>query len=360
MDVKSNIRYLRIIAFFLFFTPALALIGSLAINNIIVSFPFTYEKNFNFKENLPGTTTKRIECNKENGFCKNVDKFKTISKLNECNKYIIERSIFSGTNIIQKSNKISDPIPHIEIEKIKKNLNKKIFLQWKITSEINQTCIINTNFLKYYNYVPFLFEKIHKIKNNKKTALGSNVVVNPILYGETSISNIVKRFPIKFIFKPLMYLSVILMIFYWYYNNLIYNKLIKIQANNKFYIFGVLSSIFLLFHVIFLGWEFESKILTQIRRSFIIFFILFEVLAQAFLIKDILKAKSEISKYLNKIIMYCKLTFVIFVCLSTLTILIILMIVNLDSKIDYILEWNYFLILLVFYFLSSIMWKKIN
>ena len=31
---------------------------------------------------------------------------------------------------------------------------------------------------------------------------------------------------------------------------------------------------------------------------------------------------------------------------------------DLDSKIDYILEWNYFLILLIFYLLSSIMWKK--
>ena len=31
---------------------------------------------------------------------------------------------------------------------------------------------------------------------------------------------------------------------------------------------------------------------------------------------------------------------------------------DLDSKVDYILEWNYFLILLFFYLLSFFMWKK--
>ena len=111
-------------------------------------------------------------------------------------------------------------------------------------------------------------------------------------------------------------------------------------------------------HVIFLGWVFESEILTKLRRSYIVFFILFEVLAQAFLIKQIFKKKTEMSEYINKIVVYAKLIFVSLVCFSTLIILVILIFYNLDSKFDYILEWNYFLLLLLFYFLSSIMWKR--
>ena len=360
MNVKSNIRSLRIIAFFLFFTPALALIGSLVAHNIIVSFPFSHESNFGAEEDVPGATTLRITCNEDNEFCKNENQFESYDKLNKCNKYQVVRSILTETNLLQEDQSAGIVIP--DIEKISKKLDKKIFLEWRVTNRLNEYCIINSDFLKFYDFAPILFEKIYELKNDKKrTALGTTVVVNPILYGEASISNIVKRFPIKLIFKPLMYLSVILMILYWYLNNLILNKLSKIEIYNKFYIFGVLSSIFLLFHVIFLGWDFESKILTQIRRSFIIFFILFELLAQAFLIREIFKRKSIISKYLSNIIVYCKLGFVFFVCLSSIIILMILLMINLDSKVDYILEWNYFLILLIFYLLSSLMWrKKIN
>ena len=54
-----------------------------------------------------------------------------------------------------------------------------------------------------------------------------------------------------------------------------------------------------------------------------------------------------------------KLIFVTFVCSFTFIMLTILIFYQLDAKIDYILEWNYFLILLLFYFLSFLMWKKI-
>ena len=60
-----------------------------------------------------------------------------------------------------------------------------------------------------------------------------------------------------------MYISVIFMIIYWVYYNLILNKLLNKQKINIFLVFGVLSAIFLLLHVIFLGWTFENEILTK-------------------------------------------------------------------------------------------------
>lgn len=352
MNIKSNIRALRIIAFFLFLIPTLALIGSLIAHNTLVGFKFNHEINYNLESNLPGTISKKIECNEQNDYCSRilVEKY---DKLNQCNKYVVDYFAVS-----EEGKKLDDPDQNIK--KLIKETNQKIFFQYKILNKLNENCITNTSFIKLYKISPIIFEKIFELKIGEKTKLGTTTTVNPILYGETSISNIVKRFPIKMIFKPLMYLSVILMIFYWYYNNLILNKLQKTNIQKKFFIFGILSSIFLLLHVIFLGWTFENEILTKARRTFIVFFILFEVLAQAYLIKEIFKRKSEFSEYLNTIVVYFKLGFVIFVCLSTLIILLVLLMINLDSKVDYILEWNYFLILLLFYLMSSLMWKKKN
>ena len=331
MLIRSQIRKLRIISFLLFFTPVLALLGSLIIHNYLVSFKFEHEEKFNFEKNVPGEMIK-ILCNKENNFCENI-LVKKANKLNECNKYKLDVKFISE--------------------------NEKTFYQIQITNQLNEKCIINTDSIKYYNFAPFIFEKIyHLVNDKKKTTLGTTNPVNPILYGESSISNIVKRYPIKIIFKPLMYISVIFMIIYWVYYNLILNKLLNKQKINIFLVFGVLSAIFLLLHVIFLGWTFENEILTKLRKSYIVFFILFEVLAQAFLIKEIFKKKSEMSEYINNIVVYTKLGFVSLICFSTSIILIILVFYNLDPRIDYILEWNYFLLLLFFYFLSFIMWKK--
>ena len=147
---------------------------------------------------------------------------------------------------------------------------------------------------------------------------------------------------------------------YELYFNYIFKHTIKNKKNFYFFYFGILSAIFLFLHVFFLGWIFEIEFLTKIRRIFVVFFILFEILAQAFLIKKILLIKDKIIDYLNEKIILIKLLFVIFVCLSTIIIFVLLTIYNFPPNVDYILEWNYFLILLIFYFLSFLLWKKIN
>ena len=148
------------------------------------------------------------------------------------------------------------------------------------------------------------------------------------------------------------------MLLYWVYYNYILKNLTKTTKNFYFFSLGLLSAAFLFLHVFFLGWNFENDFLTKLRRTFVIFFIFFEVLAQAFLIRKIFLIKDKINNYLYSVIVYLKLIFVLTICLSTVLILIILMIFDLSPKVDYILEWNYFLILLFFYFLSFLMWRK--
>ena len=291
MLISSKIRKLRVISFLLFFTPALALIASLFAHNYLVSFNFKPNPKFDFLDNIPGETI-LIQCNEDNRFCKKIN-YDQSKKLNECNKYDLIYDIVSEKGISLYPDFVIKNLNDVP-NSLKRNENS--YLQIEISDILNQDCILNTNLNRYYNFAPFIFEKIFSLKYfSKKISLGTSTPVNPILYGESSISNIVKRYPVKNIFKPLIYLSVIFMVGYWFYYNVIFNQILSKKKINLFFIFGILSSVFLLLHVIFLGWIFENEILSKLRRSYIIFFILFEILAQGFLIKEIFKTKIQLA-----------------------------------------------------------------
>ena len=348
MILINIIRKLRITAILLFITPTIALLGILLVHNYLVSFKFTKEYNFNFAEKFPGNKVEFL-CSIDNNYCQELN-LEPMQTLGDCYTNQLVSYYTSEDNI------------KIEVDNIDqiKNSREKIFLNVEIDNKLNAECILNSRSKKFYNIIPFFFEAIYKLKSDKDFYLGTGTTINPFIYGETSISNIAKRYPINIFFKTLLFLSVVIMFFYWIYYNRVLKNLLKTEKNNTFFIFGILSAIFLFLHVFFLGWTFESDFLTKLRRTYVVFFILFEILAQAFLIRKIFLVKTIIREYINYTIIYFKLFFVISIVSASIVILSILAVYNLDSKIDYILEWNYFLILLFFYFLSFIMWKKTN
>ena len=150
------------------------------------------------------------------------------------------------------------------------------------------------------------------------------------------------------------------MIIYWILNNKIFNQIIKSKKTNLFLYFGILSAIFLFFHVLLLGSNIENELFQKIRRTIIVLFILFEVLGQIFLTKNLYTYKNNFYNYARIKIIFLKVIFVSLVLLVTLFVFFILTFYNLPSKVDYILEWNYFAALLIYYFLSSIMWKNVR
>ena len=86
MSVIKSIRKLRILAFFLFLTPAIGLVGSLIIHNYLISFKFEKGYNYNFKLDKSEKSS-TILCSKNNEFCKNrnID-YQKITKLDQCYK----------------------------------------------------------------------------------------------------------------------------------------------------------------------------------------------------------------------------------------------------------------------------------
>ena len=88
------------------------------------------------------------------------------------------------------------------------------------------------------------------------------------------------------------------------------NQNIISKFSKKFFYFGLLSCILLTLHALFLGLDFDSELFQKLRRVIIILFILFEILAQAFLTRILFKFKEELKNYINPLFLKIKIAFV--------------------------------------------------
>lgn len=192
--------------------------------------------------------------------------------------------------------------------------------------------------------------------------IGQSGFTIPYIDGGVSISRTARTYPTYLLFKPGMIVTAILLIQYWVANNRLFKKINDEIKNKSFLIFGIGSAIFLIIHSIFLGINFEidSFLLGQIekflRRFVLLSFIIFEIIAQALLVTNIIKIKEKIGSLINKKILILKIILV-----SILIIVAILVAPILNSS-DYkyfkhALEWNYFLGVVTFYLLTSLFWK---
>ena len=369
----SLISRLRIVAFLLFLLPTIAIIGSILIQNYIISLKYSFKTNYsNYLNDIPGDSFEKV-CNLDNNSGSGIisicfdKKFRQKwneknLKLDYCFIHEVSHEMWFVDDIYVNKTGGTDFLDDI-IEtldngfKVKENIKgKEIKVKLVVLDVKKDSCIKNNFSYKIYKIFPLFFEYTAKFVRDE-VSLGTSTKINPFFYGETSISNIVKRHPINIFFKSLLYISIVLMIAYWYFYNKIFQKTLK-NNFNLFYFFGIGSAIFLFFHVFFLGSTSDNEIFKDIRRLIIVLFILFELLAQIFLAKNIYKNKNVFIEFCYNKIISLKLLFV--VCVSTITIIILLclFLTDLPSNVDYILEWNYFVVLLIFYFISSIMWKK--
>ena len=232
-------------------------------------------------------------------------------------------------------------------------LNKK-------TGNIQSRCIKN---YPIKNKILLIFPSLEKvlIKGIKKNAHAFQVVKNPFLYGEVSISRTARYYPATFIFKPLIILSALFLFIYWRSTfkvfklmNLNYTKISK-----KFLIFGILSCFLLIVHAAFLGVDIDHKLFKLLRRVVVILFILCEVAAQVLLTRSLYLARDSLKKFIKLSILKAKIIFVIIISLATIVSLIYLTQFDHQSRFVNALEWNYFFYLLFYYVLSHLMWKKV-
>ena len=188
--------------------------------------------------------------------------------------------------------------------------------------------------------------------------IGRSGFTIPYIDGGISISRTARTYPTYIIFKPSMILTAILLIKYWFANN----KLIRVVNNesNKykyFLIFGVGSALFLIVHSIFLGIKFEYDLYKFFRRFVILGFIIFEIVAQTLLVISLFKMKEKLERFINKKILTLKIILVSVLVISALASLPFLVSSG-YTHFKHALEWNYFMAVVLFYFLSFLFWKK--
>ena len=182
----------------------------------------------------------------------------------------------------------------------------------------------------------------------------------PYFDGGASISRTARVFPTYWVFKPAMFLTSFLLIKYWLWNK---NILINFQGDkkniNKIIFFGIGSAILLTIHSIFLGIKFEYDLYKLFRRVVMLLFIIFEIIAQAYLVFALYKLKEKIKNQINMNFLIAKRILV--------TLLIVVAIVSIpiisvegNKSFKHALEWDYFLGVIFFYCLTFFMWKKVN
>ena len=188
--------------------------------------------------------------------------------------------------------------------------------------------------------------------------IGRSGFTIPYLDGSLSISRASRTFPQYLVFKPGMVITAILLCFYWYKNNLLINHFKDTRfKKNAFMIYGVLSAFFLLIHSILLGLETDIKIFKLLRRVVLLGFIIFEIVAQSLLVLNFYSIKIKFKDYFNLNILKLKILLVsllIFVAIISVPLLI----VNGNVHFKHGLEWNYFVGVVFFYFLTSRLWIK--
>src|SRR5210317_711076 len=182
----------------------------------------------------------------------------------------------------------------------------------------------------------------------------------PYIDGEVSISRTVRNYPMYLIFKPPMFITSFLLIIYWYNNKKLIENINPNYINkNKIIFFGITSAVLLTIHSIFLGIKIEHDLYKFFRRVIMLSFIIFELIAQFYLIKFLYDHKNKIKNLINENFLFVKKILIrLLISISIITIPFLPF--NNFKFLKHALEWNVFLGVIIFYLLTRLMWKRIN
>ena len=214
------------------------------------------------------------------------------------------------------------------------------------------------------NICLILVTQFHSLFPNQTEILHNTF---PYFDGGASISRTARPYPSWLIFKPAMFLTSYLLIKYWLFNKDII-KYFKVDHKNlkKIVFFGIASAVALTVHSIFLGIKFDNDLYKLFRRVIMLSFIIFEIVAQAYLVATFWSFKDKLKDYINPMILNLKIALVsILIIVAVVSIPIISLpgddFFGIQLKfLKHALEWDYFIGVITFYLLTFFMWKKTN
>ena len=202
-----------------------------------------------------------------------------------------------------------------------------------------------------------LITQFHELFPNKQDIIHFTF---PYLDGGASISRTARPYPSWLIFKPAMFLTSFLLIKYWLYNAEIIRYFSKDHKYlKKVVFFGIASAIALTIHSIFLGIKFDNDLYKLFRRVIMLSFIIFEIVAQAYLVAIYFSFREKLNEYINQKFLKIKLLLVsLLIVVAIICIPIISWPGDRFKFLKHLLEWDYFLGVISFYLLTFLMWKN--
>ena len=214
------------------------------------------------------------------------------------------------------------------------------------------------------NICLLLVTQFHSLFPNQTDILHNTF---PYFDGGASISRTARPFPSWLVFKPAMFLTSYLLIRYWLFNKDII-KYFEVDHKNlkKIVFFGIASAVALTVHSIFLGIKFDNDLYKLFRRVIMLSFIIFEIVAQAYLVATFWSFKEKLKDHINPVVLNLK---IILVSMLIIVAVISIPIISLPGDdflginlkfIKHALEWDYFIGVITFYLLTFFMWKKTN
>ena len=155
-----------------------------------------------------------------------------------------------------------------------------------------------------------------------------------------------------------MFLTSFLLVQYWLYNKTIVESFDKNHKNiKKILFFGIGSALALTIHSIFLGIKFDNDLYKLFRRVIMLLFIIFEIIAQAYLVSTFYSFRDKLIPFINTKYLRIKL-FLVSVLIIVAIISIPLISLPGNKFLKHALEWDYFLGVISFYLLTFLMWKN--
>ena len=214
------------------------------------------------------------------------------------------------------------------------------------------------------NVCLLLVTQFHSLFPNQEDIIHNTF---PYFDGGASISRTARPYPSWLVFKPAMFLTSYLLIKYWLFNRDIIIFFKSDHKNmKKIVFFGIASAIALTVHSIFLGIKFDNDLYKLFRRVVMLSFIVFEIMAQAYLVATFWSFKQKLKDYINPVVLSLKIILVsILIIVAVITIPIISLpgddFFGIQLKFfKHALEWDYFIGVITFYLLTFFMWRKSN
>jgi hypothetical protein len=205
------------------------------------------------------------------------------------------------------------------------------------------------------NLCLLIVTKFHQILS---PGVSINSSLLPYIDGSVSISRVVRNYPLYLIFKPAMFLTSFLLIKYWLHTKEIIKSFDQHHKHiKKILFFGIGSAVCLTIHSIFLGIKIDHDLYKFLRRVVMLSFIIFELVAQAYLIATYLELKEKLKIIINQKILKIKKNLITTLIIASI-ITIPFLPFNNFKFLKHALEWNLFLGVITFYLLTYFMWKK--